>query len=353
MNKRLGIIGCGQLGQMLGHAAQRLGLEVNFLSLDETPVVYGAGRLFLEHQLEEFLNHCDVVTVEREALPEETLVRVEQAGKLAYPLNAFKKLSHRDSQKALLDQHAIPTAAWQLVERPEDFGAALSRLPGRQVRCKQVLGGYDGGGQWRIDKKVPQQIPDHGFPLLAECEIDVEAEISILLARDARGTVVYYPIVENHMSDGILKWSFAPAPLDPVKVELMRDYATRLVHAVDYVGVMAIEFFLSDGGLLVNEVAPRVHNTGHWTMNACDCDQFELHVRAIAGLPLSAPKQREAAAMCNLLGGKLPDMIPDSPVRMYVHTYGKMVRLGRKVGHLTLVAPELETLRSVAQQMDL
>lgn len=353
MIKRLGIIGCGQLGQMLGHAAQRLNLQVSFLSLDEDPVVYGAGDIYQQNQVDQFLDRCDMVTVEREAIPVAILTAVEQAGKLAPSFGALKQLRNRDTQKALLDQLGIPTAPWQYVETIDGLSAALTKLAGPGIRCKQALGGYDGGGQWRIIQHAIPEIPASGFPLIAECEIDVDAELSIIVARNANGDIVHYPVTENHMHDGVLTWSFVPALVNDTVAEQMRDYSARLVKAVDYVGVMAIEFFVSGGSLMVNEVAPRVHNTGHWTLNACDCDQFEQHLRAVAGLPLVEPKQDEPAAMYNLLGDRLPKAIPSAPVRMYVQSYGKVTRPGRKLGHLTLVAPTMDALRAAAQEIDI
>lgn len=349
MRKRIGIIGCGQLGQMLGHAAQRLNLQVSFLSLDENPVVYGAGDVFAQDKVDEFLNGCDMVTVEREAIPEPILLAVQQAGKLVPSFAALKRLRNRDTQKALLDQLNIPTAPWQYVAEKGDLAAVLDAFPGTQVRCKQALGGYDGGGQWRVDKRAIPEIPAQGFPLIAEREIKVEAELATLLARDANGAIVHFSITENHMRDGVLTWSFAPAPISDAMAQQMRDYSAKLADAVDYVGVMAIEFFVSDGALMVNEVAPRVHNTGHWSLDACDCDQFEQHLRAVVGLPLVDPIQREAAAMYNLLGDQLPKRLPSAPVRMYVHSYGKVARPGRKLGHLNLVAPEMDAVRAAAQ----
>lgn len=352
MKTRLGIIGCGQLGQMLGHAAQRLGLEVCFLCIDEASVVDGLGPVFTSREISTFLTDSDCVTVEREAIPEEILLQVEQAGKLVPGFAALKQLRHRHTQKALLDQLNIPTAAWRFVNTAEEIGAALTNFAETHVRCKQTIGGYDGGGQWRISTdESPVNIPENRFPLIMESEITVERELSILLARSASGSVVCYPITENHMRDGILTWSFAPALLDETRAEQMRDYGTRLVEAVDYVGVMAIEFFESDGRLMVNEIAPRVHNTGHWTLNACDCDQFEQHVRAVAGRPLLDPGQREAAAMRNLIGDQLPRAHPPSPVRMYLQSYGKTVRPGRKVGHLTLVAPDMDAVLAAAREI--
>lgn len=350
MSKRVGIIGCGQLGQMLGHAAQRLKLDVCFLGLDESPVVFGAGKIFAESEVNEFLQQCDVVTVEREAIPEAILQAAQQQGKLAPNFAALTQLRSRDTQKALLDQLDIPTSPWQLVASPADLQPALAKLGAGRIRCKQVLGGYDGGGQWRLEQGSLGSIPESGYPLIAEREVEVHGEVAILLARDANGECVCYPITENLMRGGVLTWSFTPAAISDELTAQLREYGTRLANAVDYVGVMAIEFFISDGQLVANEVAPRVHNTGHWSLDACDCDQFEQHLRAVAGLPLVEPKQCEAAAMCNVLGDQLPRAIPDHPVRMYLHTYGKGVRPGRKLGHLTLVAPSMDSVRAAAAQ---
>lgn len=354
MNKQLGIIGCGQLAQMLGQAAKRLELDVCFLCIDETPVVQGIGPIFNENEIDDFIEQADFVTVEREAIPEDTLRRVEQRVPLSPRFNALQELRSRHSQKALLDKLEIPTATWRYVEKPEGLKAAIAAFSEDGIRCKQTLGGYDGGGQWRLTKAdINAEIPAQGFPLIMEAEINVDEEVSILIARSGDGNVVFYPISENHMSDGVLTWSFTPAELENNLTTQIRDYAQRLVEAIDYVGLLAIEFFLSDGKLLVNEIAPRVHNTGHWTLDTSNCDQFEQHVRAVASLPLIKPELHEAAGMCNLLGDMLPKALPDNPVRMYLHSYGKSLRPGRKMGHLTLVGPDLKSVRSAAKGIGL
>ncbi len=354
MKKCLGIIGCGQLGQMLGHGAKRLGLDVCFLSINETPVVHGIGRIFDETQVDAFLDASEFVTIEREAIPDEILRKVSARSKLSPNLEALHRLRCRHTQKELLDQLNIPTATWRYVERPEDMTAAVNAFPDGQIRCKRVLGGYDGGGQWRISKHSgAAEIPAEGYPLIMETELKVDEEVSVLIARAETGEVVFYPISENHMRDGVLTWSFAPAPISEDLGEQVRDFAQRLVTEIDYVGVLAIEFFLCDGRLVVNEIAPRVHNTGHWTLDTCDCDQFDQHVRAVTGMPLLEPELHEAAAMCNLLGDMLPSALPASPVRMYVHSYGKSLRPGRKMGHLTLVGPDLPSVRQAAKDIGL
>lgn len=353
MSQHIGIIGAGQLGQMLGRAAMRLNLSASFLSLDEAPVVNGLGEIFTACQVDAFLRRCDVVTVEREAIPLDILVKAEQLGKLRPSLNSLEKLRNRDRQKTLLDELEIPTTPWKYVAASEHFTASLAALDVPNARCKQTLGGYDGGGQWRIVRGSAFDMSTCRFPLIMEEEVDVHAELSILVARDESGNVVCYPPVENHMRRGVLVWSYAPAPIADDLVRQMQQHAIQLANALEYVGVMATEYFVSGEKLLVNEVAPRVHNTGHWTVDASSCDQFEQHIRAVAGLALSPPVQCGAVAMGNLLGERLPAALPESSVRMYVHSYGKRVRPGRKLGHLTLVAPTLAQARAAAEQVDL
>lgn len=355
MSAAVGIIGCGQLGQMLGQAAKRLELEVRFLRVDgETPVVQGLGEIVEDSDAAAFFHTCEYVTVEREAIPVELLQQASEHCQLRPGFAALEQLRNRHSQKSLLDRLGIPTSTWCHIETAEEFPRALAKFPADMIRCKRVLGGYDGGGQWRIDRSggIPD-LPEQAFPLIAEEELKVDREVSTLLARGSDGATVFYPVCENHMRDGILVCTLAPARLDAQTEQKMREYSQRLVNAIDYIGVMAIEFFISKGELVVNEIAPRVHNTGHWTLNAGDCDQFEQHIRAVAGLPLVAPKLTDAVAMCNILGALLPSAMPPNPVRMYVHTYGKTLRPGRKMGHATLVGPDLSAVQQAAHDIGL
>lgn len=353
MSKRLGIIGCGQLGQMLAQAGKNLGVEVCFLKRNnETPVVQGLGEVFEESNLDSFLAQVDYVTIEVEEIPEHILKAVSDKVPLAPSFDALIRLRSRQSQKAIFDELDLPTAAWCYVEHPNDFGQALAQFPNEQIRAKRVLGGYDGGGQWRFSKSSPGiPMPDDAFPLIMEAEIEVDFEISVLMARAKNGDTECYPLNHNEMRDGVLAWSFIPAQIPEAMGEQARHYAKTLMDALDYVGILAMELFVCNGQLVVNEIAPRVHNTGHWTIEGCQCSQFEQHIRAVMEMPLRAPNAVDSAGLCNLLGGVMPITMPDEPVRMHLHGYGKSFRPGRKMGHLTLIGPDLASIRQAAQKV--
>ena len=298
---RLGVIGCGQLSQMLGEAANRLGYSVAYLCVDETPVVEGLGSIYFPDQLDVFLAECHAITVERESLPDEMLRRAAEIG-LAPNYEALVVLRERDTQKALLDQLNIPTSPWRLVETPGELDHALAALPSAHMRCKRTLGGYDGGGQWRVNSQSLNTIPGDAYPVIAEAEIAIETEYAIVIGRDQNGRTACYPMTENAMRDGRLIGSYVPSGIAPEMAEQAIDYANRLVEAMNYVGVLAVEFFVTEGRLIVNEIAPRVHNTGHWTIGALGADQFTQHVGCVMGEAVRNPVFTEAAAMINLLG---------------------------------------------------
>ena len=344
---RLGVIGCGQLSQMLGEAANRLGYSVAYLCVDETPVVEGLGSIYFPDQLDAFLAECHAITVERESLPDEMLRRAAEIG-LAPNYEALVVLRERDTQKALLDQLNIPTSPWRLVETPGELDHALAALPSAHMRCKRTLGGYDGGGQWRVNSQSLNTIPVDAYPVIAEAEIAIETEYAIIVGRDVNGHTACYPMTENVMRDGILIGSFVPSGIDEEKAALAEEYANRLVTAMDYVGVLAIEFFLTEGELIVNEIAPRVHNTGHWTIGAVGADQFTQHVGCVMGEPARKPVFTEAASMVNLLDDALPAKMPQGPIRTLIQTYGKGIRKGRKLGHMTLIGPDASEIRREA-----
>ena len=344
---RLGIIGCGQLSQMLGEAANRLGFSVSYLCVDETPVVAGLGPIYYPEQLDEFLAACDAITVERESLPDDMLRKAANVG-LAPNYDALVTLRKRDTQKAMLDELNIPTSPWSLVTSPDQLEAALDSLPGQYARCKRTLGGYDGGGQWRVDQDTRDAIPLDAYPVIAEAEIAIDLEYAVIIGRDRQGQTSCYPMTENAMRDGILIGSYVPSGIDSSLADLAGDYAKRLVNAMDYVGVLAIEFFLTGGELIVNEIAPRVHNTGHWTIGAVGVDQFAQHVGCVMGEPVREPLFTEAASMVNLLNDVLPSHMPEGPIRTLIQTYGKGVRKGRKLGHITLIGPDAQLVRAQA-----
>jgi len=349
---RLGIIGCGQLSQMLAEAARRHGVTVSFLCVDETPVVLGLGRIYQQAELDEFLAACDAIAVERESLPDALLQRARDEVGLFPRYEALVILRERNTQKAMLDQLEIPTSPWRFVTTAEELTQAWDALGGVPLRTKRTLGGYDGGGQWRIASESDfALIPPDGFPVIAEAEISIERELAIIVARDQRGVTAVYPMTENFMRDGILIGSFVPAGVAEAMAEQAADYAQRLVNAMEYVGVLAIEFFVTDGKLMVNEIAPRVHNTGHWTLGAVGADQFTQHVRTVLGADVETPRFDDAAAMINLLDDKLPERMPEGPIRTLMQTYGKGVRKGRKLGHLTLIGPDESVVRAEAEAL--
>lgn len=351
MNACVGIIGCGQLAQMMAEAARRLGIDTAFLCSNETPVVEGLGAIYSEAEVDAFVAACDAITVERENVPHDILKKATEVG--LYPgFEALETLRHRHTQKALLDRLDIPTSPWRAVALPEALPSVYTELGGVRLRCKTSLGGYDGGGQWRIDSADNcDTIPASGYPLIAEAEVAIDREYAILVARDRAGESLCYPLTENIMRDGILTCSLMPASADDAIRDQAEHYAKALVNALDYVGVLAVEFFLSGDQLMVNEIAPRVHNTGHWSLNACRCDQFEQHIRAVAGYGLIAPEPTQAAAMVNLLGERLPATMPEGPLRIMMQTYGKSIRPGRKLGHLTLLGSDSEAVRGAALDM--
>lgn len=352
MKKRLGIIGCGQLSQMLGEAANRQEVQVSFLCLDETPVVHGLGTIYREADLDAFLQSCDAITVERESIDDAILQRARDEVGLAPGYNALVILRERDTQKAMLDTLNIPTSPWFLAASTEELVAGLAARPGQAVRCKRTLGGYDGGGQWRVPgPEVADLVPAGGFPVIAEAEIAIDREFAIIVARDHSGSTVTYPMTENLMRDGILIGSLVPANISAEMAGEAVQHAEALVSAMEYVGVLAIEFFVTDGKLIVNEIAPRVHNTGHWTIGAVGADQFTQHVGCVLGHSVRQPHFGGAAAMVNLLDDRFPAALPQGPVRSLIQTYGKGLRKGRKVGHVTLLADDPERVRADAEAL--
>ncbi|MDA0631452.1 MAG: ATP-grasp domain-containing protein [Proteobacteria bacterium] len=352
MKQRLGIMGCGQLSQMMAEAARRRGAEVSFLCVDETPVVHGLGRVYHEREFDEFLAACDVITVERESLPDAMLQAARDQVGLAPCYDALVVLRERDTQKAMLDKLEIPTSPWVLVSSDAELANALASLPGEMVRCKRTLGGYDGGGQWRVPVAASAGvIPDDAYPVIAEAEIAIERELAIVVARDVEGNTVVYPVTENYMRDGILIGSIVPASIDEATADDAAAMACKLVNAMNYVGVLAIEFFVTEGRLIVNEIAPRVHNTGHWTIGAVGPDQFTQHTTCVLGGHVEQPVFEQSAALINLLDKPLPREMPEGPIRSLIQTYGKGFRKGRKLGHITLIGPDPDVLRRDAEAM--
>ncbi len=346
----IGIIGGGQLGRMLAMAAARLGYRTIVLEPQaDCPAAQVANRQIVAAYddpaaLAELASACAVVTYEFENVPVSAADRLAETVTVSPPPAALEISQDRFAEKQFLNDSGVATAPWRLVDDVESLVAALSALGGRGV-LKTRRFGYDGKGQVRLS--APGEAAEalaaiNHAPAILEGFIAFEREVSVIAARDAGGRVALYDIAENVHKDGILSTSTVPAALSAATAEAARQAAEKLLHALDYVGVLGLEFFvLEDGTLLANEFAPRVHNSGHWTEAACAVSQFEQHIRAVAGLPLGDPRRHSDCVMENLIGDdvrKVPAILAEPDA--VLHLYGKSeARPGRKMGHVTRIAP--------------
>jgi 5-(carboxyamino)imidazole ribonucleotide synthase len=349
----IGILGGGQLGYMLALAGYPLGLRFRFLDPSpEAPVGRIAHRVTAEFTdelaLEKFAHGLEVATYEFENVP------VQAARFLAervpvYPApTALEEAQDRRREKRLFQRLGIPTTDFAEVSKAEGFDAALERvgLPSVLKTCRL---GYDGKGQWllRTAEDVDRarvELPN--APLILEKFVAFTRELSILGVRSRTGETVFYPLVENHHRGGILRLSLAPAPQLAPGLQQIAEQATRkILEALDYAGVICLELFQVGEKLLANEIAPRVHNSGHWSIEGAATSQFENHLRAILGMPLGSTATVGYSAMVNLIG-ELPE--PAEVLRApntHLHLYGKSPRPGRKLGHVTVRADKFEKLQ--------
>jgi 5-(carboxyamino)imidazole ribonucleotide synthase len=341
--KRLLVIGDGQLGLMLAEAASRLGLAMDRLAPEEGLLFHGTGRQAARVPDDWRAMDYDILTAEREHLPTNALMTrlAEHPGFGAY--GAIATLADRRTQKALLDRLQIPTADWCVVESQADI-ERLAHASGGPVVVKAAQGGYDGRGQWRVDATSAAAAPAALYGrLIAERSVRFSRELSLVGARAADGRCVFYPLVENRHRQGMLRCTVAPARAARSAQQRAVQMLQQIMEELRYVGVMAVELFEEDGELLVNELAPRVHNSGHWTQDGATLDQFELHLRALCGLPMPVLRAEGHAVMINLVGCDFdPAWLAVPQARL--HWYGKEQRAGRKLGHLNLRAPTRRAL---------
>lgn len=343
--KTLGILGGGQLGRMLALAAQPLGVRVTVVDPDENaPAQVAAEHVplpFDDWDALDELGLSDVVTFEFENVPEESLRRLERLRPVFPRANALRAAQDRYDEKSLFQRLGIPTAKTLIVDSAEDALRAYEALGPFLLKTRRF--GYDGKGQIFVTDRARASLAFAelgSVPAVAEEKIPFDRELSVILCRAENGQVTTYPVVENTHRAGILRLSVCPAPRTSEDLEARaRDLAVRLAEELDYVGVLALELFERGGELLANEFAPRVHNSGHLTIEGSETSQFENHVRAILGLPLGSTRSVGYAAMVNLIG-RVPDpalflALPD----VHLHDYGKEARKDRKVGHVTVRAP--------------
>ena len=350
LGSTIGIIGGGQLGRMSAVAAARLGYHVHILSAEPNPPAQDTARQVTigayddEAVLRRFAESVDVITFEFENISAQGLDLLASLCPV-HPAGAVLAISQdRILEKSFLGENEIPVAPWVSVAGPAQLADAAETL-GFPFLLKTTRFGYDGKGQFRIQDAATLEAltRDLPYPLIAEGFVDFDRELSVMVARNARGDIQNFAVTENQHRDGILDVSLAPArvpiALSCEAVSLARDIACR----IGLVGIMGVEMFVAaDGSLLVNEIAPRPHNSGHWTMDACLIDQFEMHIRAVANLPLPDPCRHSAAVMKNLIGPEGMALCENTLAGsgLALHLYGKSdCRPGRKMGHINALFP--------------
>ncbi len=353
--RTLGIVGGGQLGRMLAMAAARL--DVRVVVLDPTPDAPAAQvaneQLVAAYDdvdaLARLARRCDRVTYEFENVPAVGLEALNSDGTLHPNPQALSISQDRLDEKQFVASVGLSPAPYRRADDQGDIETATAELlaagsDGVIVKTRRL--GYDGKGQLRIPggESVPSDAFDRlgGVPLVVEAVIDFDAEISVIGARGSDGSTRFYDPARNTHTDGILSRSVVPSGVAATVVNAAQAATEAMLTGLDYVGVIGVEFFVGgDGTLTVNEFAPRVHNSGHWTEAACLCSQFEQHVRAVLDLPLGDPRRHSDAEMENLLGDpteRVAEMLADG--EWMVHLYGKAeARPGRKMGHATRLAP--------------
>ena len=342
--KRIGVIGSGQLGRMMALAGTPLDVEFVFFDDAKSSPSSNLGKCIYPNDkgsLENFLRSVDVITYESENTDIE-LVRRINSTKPVYPGEAsLSKSQHRLVEKNTFKSLGINTAKFLRVTTKEELIDAANQL-GLPLVLKTTTMGYDGKGQAVVKASSDIDIAWNqlaGHELIAESFIDFSRELSVIAVRDTLGNTKVYPIAENEHHDGILRVSRVPAKaLSQAKQKQAQDYITTMLNHLDHVGVLTLELFDCENELIVNEMAPRVHNSGHWSMEGSYCSQFENHVRAICGMPLGNTQAKQpAAAMINIIGKNgNRDSVLSTP-NAHLHMYSKEERLNRKLGHINIL----------------
>lgn len=313
------VLGNGQLGRMLRYAGAPLDIHVEPLAFD-APVFD--------------LPQDAVITAEIERWAETPLTTMLGNHERFVNKNVFGKTADRFTQKSILDALHLPTSPWTLVQSAADFERIFTEI-GEKVVVKRRTGGYDGRGQWIVTAENQEVITDDLFgEVIAEKFIPFDGEVSIVGARFRDGSTRFYPVTHNLQQNGILRYSVADGSNAHLQAQAEMMLGKVMAH-LDYVGVMAMECFVVDGQLLINELAPRVHNSGHWTQLGCSISQFELHLRALLDLPTPELQVFAPSVMVNLIGTEHNAQWLNTPFSQ-LHWYGKEVRPGRKVGHINL-----------------
>jgi 5-(carboxyamino)imidazole ribonucleotide synthase len=349
------ILGAGQLARMMSLAGAPLNLNVVAYDVGSQQIVHPLTNQVYSTTLEQAIDDADAITAEFEHIPDDVLTLCCNSNKFYPGKQAIKTGGDRSLEKALLDKTEVACAPYQLITEKAHLEQAVKTL-GKPLVIKTCQAGYDGKGQWRLksddeintiwaemDDFIASGTEHAPHSIIAEKMIPFDREVSIIGVRDKEGNVAVYPLTENQHTNGVLTLSLAGKDNSLVESQATSAF-TRIAQELDYVGVLAIEFFDVQGTLLVNEIAPRVHNSGHWTQQGAHCSQFENHMRAVAGLPLGNTQIKQPTAMINVLG---QEKIPNEVLKtadVTSHWYGKGVKPGRKMGHINVSGESLQQL---------
>lgn len=324
------VLGKGQLGRMLRQAGEPLGIRVSLIGEDTI-------------SLEKNCLSQSTITAEIESWPKTAITSELSQHPAFMNRDCFTILADRLTQKCLLDKLALPVTPWLPLSSKSDWPKIFEVL-GSEVILKKRVGSYDGRGQWHLTGDETDILPENCYGnVIAEQKIPFISEISLIGARTRSGEACFYPLIKNLHQQGILRASVALPTSNTVMQKQAEEMLSSIMQSLDYIGVMAMECFLTPSGLLINELAPRVHNSGHWTQNGATVSQFELHLRAILDLPLPSSLKTVPSVMINLIGTELCYSWLREPL-VNLHWYEKKVLPGRKVGHLNLCDTNSEHL---------
>lgn len=344
----IGIIGGGQLGRMLAMAASRLGLQAAIYNDEDLAPAFQVTPIQIAAPYDDrtlltgFAEICDVITFEFENLPSDAIAHLASLKPVRPGQRALEITQDRLSEKSFVQSLGLKTAPFAAVSSAADAAAAFAQINGQAILKTRRLG-YDGKGQAKVSSAAQTADALTRFkaaPCILEGFVDFAFEASVVAARSEDGSFAAYDPPENIHENHILRRSIVPGRLTRQQSEDAKKIAKTIADALGYVGVLAVELFVGhDGSLTVNEIAPRVHNSGHWTIEACACSQFEQHIRAVAGWPLGDPARHADAVMENVIGAEAHAW--ESLARSgALHLYGKReARLGRKMGHVTRLQP--------------
>jgi len=346
------VLGAGQLARMMSLSSKNLDIHVTAYDVGSEKVIDPVTFLTVDQSLQQAIDSADAITAEFEHIPLDILKLCDESGKFYPGTEAIATGGDRAKEKALLDAAKVACAPYKIITEKQHLLDSIDELAMPLV-IKTCQAGYDGKGQWRVKSLDDvEQIwaemseflaKDASHQIIAEKMIPFDREVSIIGVRSKNGETAIYPLTENQHTNGVLTLSIAGKEKNAIQAQAESAF-TAIANALEYVGVLAIEFFDVDGTLLVNEIAPRVHNSGHWTQQGCHVSQFENHMRAVTGLPLGSTVLNRPTAMINVLGQAA---IPEAVLAVAdttSHWYGKSAKPGRKVGHINVSADSLSEL---------